>query len=80
VYVIFFSIPILSAEIFGLIMRKQFEFVRQLSSDSNNTVIGLVRDKSTTEKAVAEELAGRSNIHILQADITDYEAIKVRKK
>ncbi|PTB37196.1 uncharacterized protein TrAFT101_010932 [Trichoderma asperellum] len=53
-----------------------FEFVRQLSSDSNNIIIGLVRDKPTTEKAVAEELAGRSNIHILQADITDYEAVK----
>lgn len=61
-------------------MYEQFEFVRQLSSDSNNIIIGLVRDKPTTEKAVAEELAGRSNIHILQADITDYEAVKVRKK
>ncbi|UKZ78450.1 hypothetical protein TrVFT333_006190 [Trichoderma virens FT-333] len=53
-----------------------FEFVRQLSSDPNNTVIGLVRDKVTTEQAMAQELAGRSNIHILQADITDYEAVK----
>lgn len=55
----------------------QFEFLRQLSSDSNNIVIGLVRNKAATDQAVAHELAGRSNIHILEADITDYEAIKV---
>lgn len=58
----------------------QFEFMRQLSSDSNNIVIGLVRDKAATVKAVAEELDGRPNIHIIQADITDYEALKVRNK
>ncbi|KAL6855664.1 hypothetical protein J3F83DRAFT_764230 [Trichoderma novae-zelandiae] len=53
-----------------------FEFLRQLSSDSSNIVIGLVRNKAATDQAVAQELAGRSNIHILQADITDYEDIK----
>ncbi|KAL7787154.1 hypothetical protein V8C37DRAFT_405014 [Trichoderma ceciliae] len=55
---------------------KIFEFMRQLSSDSNNIVVGLVRDKASTEKAVAEELAGRSNIHVVQSDIADYEALK----
>ncbi|KAH6603853.1 hypothetical protein Trco_007299 [Trichoderma cornu-damae] len=53
-----------------------FEFVHQLSSDPSNVVVGLVRDKAAAEKAVAEELGGRSNIHIVQADITDYEALK----
>ncbi|KAL7931834.1 hypothetical protein V8C35DRAFT_282173 [Trichoderma chlorosporum] len=53
-----------------------FEFMRQLSSDPSNVVIGLVRDKATTDQTVAKELAGRSNIHIFQADITDYEAVK----
>ncbi|KAL7812785.1 hypothetical protein V8C26DRAFT_406580 [Trichoderma gracile] len=53
-----------------------FEFLRQLSGDSNNIVIGLVRNKPATDQAVAQELAGRSNVHILQADISDYEAIK----
>ncbi|KAL7944098.1 hypothetical protein V8C42DRAFT_358778 [Trichoderma barbatum] len=53
-----------------------FEFVRQLSSDPNNTVIGLVRDKAAADQVVARELAGRSNIRILQADITDYDAVK----
>ncbi|KAL7908205.1 hypothetical protein GGI35DRAFT_469946 [Trichoderma velutinum] len=52
------------------------EFVRQLSSDPSNTVVGLVRDKTATEQAMAQELPGRSNIHVLQADITDYDAIK----
>ncbi|KAK5958765.1 hypothetical protein OHC33_000608 [Knufia fluminis] len=53
-----------------------FEFLRQLSNDPNNTVIGLVRNKTATEKSVAQELSGRKNIHIVQADITDYEALK----
>ncbi|RYP78227.1 hypothetical protein DL771_000704 [Monosporascus sp. 5C6A] len=53
-----------------------FEFLRQISADSNNTVIGIVRDKPTTDKKVSEELSGRSNIHILQADVTDYNALK----
>lgn len=56
---------------------QQFEFLRQISNDTNNLVIGIVRDKPTTEKRVAGELGGRSNIHILQADVTDYDALKV---
>ncbi|OJI99084.1 hypothetical protein ASPVEDRAFT_187035 [Aspergillus versicolor CBS 583.65] len=51
-------------------------FLRQLSSSPSNTVIGLVRSKPATDKRVAEELDGRSNVHILQADITDYTALK----
>ncbi|PFH62258.1 hypothetical protein XA68_14389 [Ophiocordyceps unilateralis] len=53
-----------------------FEFLRQLSSDASNTVIGLVRDKATTEKKISEQFKGRPNIHILQADLTDYETVK----
>ncbi|KAK4234446.1 hypothetical protein C8A03DRAFT_47221 [Achaetomium macrosporum] len=53
-----------------------FEFLRQISQDPSNTVIGLVRDKASTEKKVSEQLSGRSNIHILQADLTDYEAMQ----
>ncbi|KAK7750932.1 hypothetical protein SLS62_007064 [Diatrype stigma] len=55
---------------------QQFEFLRQISSDPKNLVVGIVRDKPTTDKRVAEELSGRSNIHILQADITDYDGLK----
>ncbi|RYO97143.1 hypothetical protein DL765_011312 [Monosporascus sp. GIB2] len=53
-----------------------FEFLRQISQDPNNTVIGIVRNKPTTDKKVSEHLSGRSNIHILQADLTDYKAIE----
>jgi hypothetical protein len=42
-------------------------------------VIGLVRDKARAEKKVSELLGGRSNIHILQADLTDYSALQVSK-
>ncbi|RAK95683.1 NAD(P)-binding protein [Aspergillus ibericus CBS 121593] len=53
-----------------------WEFLLQVSSDPNNTVIGLVRNKLETDKKVSEELPERSNIHILQADITDYAALQ----
>ncbi|KAI0505860.1 hypothetical protein F5B22DRAFT_489952 [Xylaria bambusicola] len=53
-----------------------FEFVRQLSENPDNLVVGIARDKAATVKKVSEELAGRSNIHILQGDITDYDSIK----
>lgn len=58
---------------------QQWEFLHQLSSDSNNTVVGIVRDKPATERKVSEELEAWPNIHILQADITDYDALKVRE-
>ncbi|KAI9154970.1 Short chain dehydrogenase virK [Paramyrothecium foliicola] len=47
-----------------------------LSEDPKNVVIGIVRDKAATEKKVAQELEGRTNISILEADITDYNALK----
>ncbi|KAI0484697.1 hypothetical protein GGR56DRAFT_680336 [Xylariaceae sp. FL0804] len=53
-----------------------WEFLRQISQDPSNTAIGTVRDKTTTDRKVSEELSARSNIHILQADITDYDALK----
>ncbi|KAK6077425.1 short-chain dehydrogenase [Seiridium cupressi] len=53
-----------------------FEFLRQLSGNAENTIFGLVRDKASTDKKVAAELGDRANIHILQADTTDYEALK----
>ncbi|EAT82256.1 hypothetical protein SNOG_09921 [Parastagonospora nodorum SN15] len=53
-----------------------FEFVKQFSEDSNNLIVGLVRDKATTEKKVAAELGDRSNVHILHADLTNYASLK----
>ncbi|KAH8160034.1 hypothetical protein CIB48_g8222 [Xylaria polymorpha] len=52
-----------------------FEFVRQLSENPNNVVVGLVRDKATTDKKVLSEL-NRPNIHIVQADLIDYDSLK----
>ncbi|KAK4110257.1 NAD(P)-binding protein [Canariomyces notabilis] len=55
-----------------------YEFLRQYSSEPESLVIGLVRNKAETDKKVSEDpdLKTRSNIHILQADITDYNALK----
>ncbi|KAJ5788657.1 hypothetical protein N7457_003647 [Penicillium paradoxum] len=54
-----------------------WEFLRQLSSDTNNLVVGLVRNKTATKEKVKQELSERTNIHIIEADITDYAALKV---
>lgn len=40
-------------------------------------MIGIVRDKAATDKKIAEELAGRPNIHIVEAQITDHDSLKV---
>ncbi|KAK8075821.1 hypothetical protein PG997_010484 [Apiospora hydei] len=55
-----------------------YEFLRQLSSDPNDIVIGTVRDKAATLKKVSEDadLKDRSNIHLLEVDLTNYEALK----
>ncbi|KAJ2977269.1 hypothetical protein NUW58_g7865 [Xylaria curta] len=52
-----------------------FELLRQVSEDPNNVVVGLVRDKATTDKKVLAEL-NRPNIHIVQADLADYDSLK----
>ncbi|KAK3326922.1 hypothetical protein B0T19DRAFT_148903 [Cercophora scortea] len=53
-----------------------WEFMTQISSNANNIVIGIVRNKKATDERVANELTGRINITILEADVTDYEAVK----
>ncbi|KLO19981.1 NAD(P)-binding protein [Schizopora paradoxa] len=54
-----------------------FEFVRQLSSVSGNVVFAIVRNKGTAQGL--QDLA-RANIHILEADITDFVALKKASK
>jgi hypothetical protein len=58
---------------------QQYGFLGLLSENSNNIVVGIVRDKPTTDKKVSEDatLKGRSNIHIVEADLTSYNALKV---
>ncbi|PLN76086.1 putative short chain dehydrogenase [Aspergillus taichungensis] len=53
-----------------------FEFLRQLSEDPKNLVVGLVRDKAATEQKIAAELGDRPNVHILHGDLTDYATLK----
>ncbi|KIA75777.1 short-chain dehydrogenase [Aspergillus ustus] len=56
--------------------RSHFEFLRQISENPENIAIGIARDKAATEKKCAEALGQRSNVFILEADITDYDALK----
>ncbi|KAF2677701.1 NAD(P)-binding protein [Lentithecium fluviatile CBS 122367] len=51
-------------------------FVKHLSEDPSNTVIGLVRNALPTIECVKSELPDRKNIHIIQADLTDTPALK----
>ncbi|KAK5424319.1 hypothetical protein LTR20_008787 [Exophiala xenobiotica] len=53
-----------------------WEFLSQLSANPKNTVVGFVRNKAATDKRITEELSDRSNISIVEADLTDYEALK----
>ncbi|KAI1338703.1 hypothetical protein F5Y15DRAFT_124366 [Xylariaceae sp. FL0016] len=53
-----------------------FEILSHLSTDPNNTVIGIVRDKSATEKTVSTKLSGRANIHIIHGDLNDYASLE----
>ncbi|WAO91905.1 Hypothetical protein NCS54_00939000 [Fusarium falciforme] len=53
-----------------------FAFLKELSADRENLVVGLVRNKLSTERKIAEELGSPDNIRIVEADITNYEALK----
>lgn len=51
-----------------------YEFIRQFSAIPDAQVFGLVRDVPAAEQKVKE--AGLENVHILQGDITDRDALK----
>ncbi|KAF4953192.1 hypothetical protein FGADI_6167 [Fusarium gaditjirri] len=55
-----------------------YELTRQLSNDHRNTIVGIVRDKPATITKISQdaELSRRSNIHVIQADLTNYNALK----
>ncbi|KAL4957480.1 hypothetical protein BDW69DRAFT_22726 [Aspergillus filifer] len=53
-----------------------WEFVRNLSSNPSNTIIGLVRNKPATDKRAAEEFSDRKNVHFVQGDLTDVASLK----
>jgi NAD(P)-dependent dehydrogenase (short-subunit alcohol dehydrogenase family) len=54
----------------------QWAFLSNLSSNPDNTVIALVRNKAGTEKRIAEELPGRANIHVLYGDLDNYKSLE----
>ncbi|KAL2800607.1 hypothetical protein BJX66DRAFT_350217 [Aspergillus keveii] len=51
-------------------------FLSNISSNPKNTIIAIVRNKPATERRVAEELQGRSNIHVLYGDLTSYQSLQ----
>jgi hypothetical protein len=54
---------------------QQLAFLENLSSNPQNTVIGIVRNVAETEvKVSAWE---RSNVHIIHGDMNDYDSLKV---
>jgi hypothetical protein len=53
----------------------QLEFLKNLSSDPSNIVIGIVRNVAETEAKVSAW--ERSNIHIIHGDMNDYDSLKV---
>lgn len=54
---------------------KQFEFLRQLSLNPANTVIGLVRNVKSVETKVKSDI-NRSNVHIIHGDLDSYDVLK----
>jgi hypothetical protein len=56
-------------------LHDQFKFLRNLSSNPFNTVIGLVRNVAETEAKVASWK--NPNIHIVEGDLNNYESLKV---
>ncbi|KAH8553728.1 hypothetical protein BGW37DRAFT_269596 [Umbelopsis sp. PMI_123] len=50
------------------------EYVRQLSEDGKNTVIGLVRNAAKAN--FLHEISGRPNVHIVEGDITSIEKMQ----
>ncbi|CAI4213615.1 unnamed protein product [Parascedosporium putredinis] len=55
-------------------------FLENLSQNPENTVIALVRNKAGTEKRVVEELGSPKNVHVVEADLTNYASIEGRAK
>ena len=51
----------------------QYEWLRQLSTDPENTIIGLVRTPASVEAKLSSDKI--ANVHILQADMADHVAL-----
>ncbi|KIP11355.1 hypothetical protein PHLGIDRAFT_114750 [Phlebiopsis gigantea 11061_1 CR5-6] len=51
------------------------EFVRQISLHEENIVFGIVRNRATAHE-LSRLVVERANVHILEADVTEYRALK----
>ncbi|KAF2430597.1 NAD(P)-binding protein [Tothia fuscella] len=51
-----------------------YEFIRQLSQNSSNVVIGLVRNKIVTDERLAKD--GIKTVTIIEADVTSFAALQ----
>ncbi|KAB2573318.1 Fluoren-9-ol dehydrogenase [Lasiodiplodia theobromae] len=51
-----------------------YGFITSLASNPDNTVLGLVRNKKATQDRLAAD--GITNVHLIEADITDEPALK----
>ncbi|KAK9242251.1 hypothetical protein V1506DRAFT_548159 [Lipomyces tetrasporus] len=50
-----------------------YEYLRILSADQSNTVVGLVRNIANTEDSVKKE--GWKNVYVVPGDLTDYKSM-----
>lgn len=55
----------------------QLEFVRQLSTNPENTVFAIVRTKNNSQSLTDMKA---KNVHIIEANITDFKALKVSQR
>jgi len=53
-----------------------YAFIKTLASNPSNTVIGLVRNKASTDARIAKDNLGAKNLHIFEADILDFPALE----
>jgi len=53
----------------------QYGFIQHFSSNPANTVIGIVRDKTSTERKLVKD--GIENVVLFEADIADLAGLKV---
>ncbi|KAK1979557.1 short-chain dehydrogenase [Colletotrichum cereale] len=53
-----------------------WEFLRQISDDASNIVVGTVRNRTVVEKKISDELGSRPNVHVVELEMTSYESIE----
>jgi len=52
-----------------------FEFIRQLSANPDNKVVGIVRNTANMQEKLAKELPGKENVFVVKGDLADYKSL-----